>query len=106
MDKQEQLRQEMIKIVESEEVRLLLEEDLRFWDFEALTDRGIIRSYKIDYDSLSLNPMGGFSMDVYINNDTKYRYATGVIMDSRTGKFRMVGGSRSHDLQILLERGK
>lgn len=69
MDKQKQLRQEMIKIVESEEARQIFEEELRYLDEQALTEQGKIKSYKVDYDSFNKNPMGGFSVYLIINNN-------------------------------------
>ncbi|MBF0836736.1 DUF1310 family protein, partial [Bacteroides acidifaciens] len=59
MSKQEQLKQEMIKVVESEEAKAEFEEVLKNLDSKALTAQGKIQSYKIDLESVKHSPMGG-----------------------------------------------
>ena len=62
-------KQEMIKVVKSEEAKRVIEKNLKNLDENALTDKGLIKSYGIDYDSVRYNPMGGIMFDVVINND-------------------------------------
>ena len=62
-------KEEMIKVVKSEEAKKAIEDGLKSLDKDALTERGIIKSYEIDYDSVKHNPMGGIMFDVVINND-------------------------------------
>ena len=38
-------------------------------DPKAFTEEGIIKSYEIDYNSVEHNPMGGFTVTTYMNND-------------------------------------
>ncbi|WP_314006294.1 DUF1310 family protein [Gemella morbillorum] len=62
-------KQEMIKVVKSEEGEKAVEETLKKLDKDALTEKGVIKNYEVDYDSVKHNPMGGIMFDVVINND-------------------------------------
>ena len=64
--KNQEFQNEMTRIVHSEEVRKLLEEDLKRKDPNALTDKGKIRSYKIDDSSINHNPMGVIMFHIII----------------------------------------
>ncbi|MFC2550847.1 MAG: DUF1310 family protein, partial [Streptococcus sanguinis] len=66
--KNQEFQNEMFRIVHSEEVRELIEEDLKRKDPNALTDKGKIRSYKIDDSSIKHNPMGGIMFHIIIND--------------------------------------
>lgn len=57
--KNQEFHNEMTRIVHSEEVRKMILEALKEEDPNALTDKGKIRSYKIDDASIRHNPMGG-----------------------------------------------
>jgi hypothetical protein len=78
MDKKneaEKLQEDMIEIVKSEEAKNVFEEGLKNLDPKALTSEGIIQSYKIDYDSIEHNPMGGIDGTIFVNNeDNLYVY--------------------------------
>ena len=62
-------KEEMIKVVKSEEGKKIIEEGLKNIEKDALTEKGVIKSYEVDYDSVKHNPMGGIMFDVVINND-------------------------------------
>ena len=62
-------KEEMIKVVKSEEAKKAIEETLKKLDKDALTEKGVIKNYEVDYDSVKHNPMGGIMFDVVINND-------------------------------------
>ena len=62
-------KQEMIKVVKSEGGKKIIEEGLKNIEKDALTEKGVIKSYEVDYDSVKHNPMGGIMFDVVINND-------------------------------------
>ena len=62
-------KEEMIKVVKSEEAEKAIEETLKKLDKDALTEKGVIKSYEVDYDSVKHNPMDGIMFDVVINND-------------------------------------
>ncbi|MGT2743682.1 DUF1310 family protein [Streptococcus plurextorum] len=70
MNRQAQLKEEMIKIVESDEAKTLFEEELKYLDPKALTEDGLIKTYEVDYDSFNKNPMNGFSVKLIINGDS------------------------------------
>ena len=62
-------KEEMTKVVKSEEGKKIIEEGLKNIEKDALTEKGVIKSYEVDYDSVKHNPMGGIMFDVVINND-------------------------------------
>jgi hypothetical protein len=78
MDKKneaESLQENMIEIVKSEEAKNVFEEGLKNLDPNALTSKGVIQSYEIDYDSIEHNPMGGIDGTIFVNNeDSLYVY--------------------------------
>lgn len=54
-------RQEMVQVVHSQEVKKIIEEGLRNTDPHALDGQGLIKTYRIDDDSIRHSPMGAFS---------------------------------------------
>lgn len=71
------LQKEMVTVVKSDEAKKIFEEGLRNLDPNALTPEGVIQSYKIDYDSIKHNPMGGIDVTLYVNNDEElYVYSS------------------------------
>jgi len=101
--KNQEFQNEMFRIVHSEEVRELIEEDLKRKDPNALTDKGKIRSYKIDDSSIKHNPMGGIMFHIIINDSISMVGKTGLRMDGENGKIRTDGMTESADLRALLE---
>ncbi|WOK45692.1 DUF1310 family protein [Streptococcus equi subsp. equi] len=69
MDTYDQIKQVELKNAHSKEVIEMYEQELISMDPQALTDEGLIKSYTIDSDSLFINPMGGFSIHLIINDD-------------------------------------
>ena len=100
--KNHEFQNEMIRIVHSEEVRKLIEEDLKRKDPNALTENGKIRSYKIDDSSIKHNPMGGIMFNIIINDSISMVGKTGLQMDGENGKIRTDGMTESAGLQALL----
>ena len=100
--KNQEFQNEMTRIVHSEEVRKLLEEDLKRKDPNALTDKGKIHSYKIDDSSIKHNPMGGIMFNIIINDSISMVGKTGLQMDGENGKIRTDGMTESAGLQALL----
>ena len=100
--KNQEFQNEMTRIVHSEEVRKLIEEDLKRKDPNALTEKGKIRSYKIDDSSIKHNPMGGIMFNVIINDSISMVGKSGLRMDGENGKIRTVGMNESPGLQALL----
>ena len=56
-------------IVHSEEVKVVVEKIIKGFDETNLTESGVIKSYRIDYDYSEKNPMGGVGIKLIINND-------------------------------------
>ena len=101
--KNQEFQNEMFRIVHSEEVRELIEEDLKRKDPNALTDKGKIRSYKIDDSSIKHNPMGGIMFHVIINDDSDAAFKFGIRKYGEDGRMSLVGGTLTEKLQKLLE---
>lgn len=101
--KNQEFQNEMFRIVHSEEVRKLIEEDLKIKDPNALTDKGKIRSYKIDDSSIKHNPMGGIMFHIIINDSISMVGKTGLQMDGENGKIRTDGMTESAGLRALLK---
>ena len=49
---------------------------MRKLDKNALTPEGKIKSYKINYDKIKRNPMGGISIEIIIDDDNSLRLGT------------------------------
>ena len=101
--KNQEFQNEMFRIVHSEEVRELIVEELKAIDPNALTEKGKIRSYKIDDASIRHNPMGGIMFDIVINDDPDIVGSTGLRKYGENEAIRTVGMDRSKGLQKLLE---
>lgn len=91
---------QMVKIVNSEEARKVYEEQLKFIDSTALTEKGIIQSYKIN--SFEHNPMGGIIVYLYVNNNQKYKVT--VFLGKNHNKIEGEGGSWSPELDKLVKK--
>ena len=66
----------MENIVKSDKVKKITEDTLRKLDKNALTPEGKIKSYKINYDKIKRNLMGGISIEIIINDDNSLRLGT------------------------------
>ncbi|AEJ26308.1 TPA: DUF1310 family protein [Streptococcus equi subsp. zooepidemicus] len=69
MDTYDQVKQVELKNAHSKEAVDIYEQELTSIDPQALTIEGLIKSFTIDSDSLFINPMGGFSIHLIINDD-------------------------------------
>ena len=101
--KNHECQKEMFRIVHSKEVKNLIEKKLKKLDPHALTDKGKIRSYKIDDKTIRHNPMGGIMFDAVINDDPNIVGSTGLRKYGENEAIRTVGMDRSKSLQKLLE---
>ena len=86
-------KQEMIKVVKSEEAKRVIEETLKNLEKNALTDEGVIKNYEVDYSTVRHNPMGGIMFKVIINNDQEMTVT--YILDKPQGKLENSDGSPS-----------
>lgn len=97
---------EMVKIVKSEEVKKIIEEDLTEMDKFALTAKGKIKSYQIDDKSIKHNPMGGINFTIHINKNQELEVEYTIDKNSNTGKIEYSSGAYSSKLDKLIESGK
>ena len=100
--KNQEFQNEMFRIVHSEEVRELIEEDLKRKDPNALTDKGKIHSYKIDDSSIKHNPMGGIMFHIIINDSISMVGKMGIQKDGGSKQLSSVGMDESAGLQALV----
>ena len=100
--KNQEFQNEMSRIVHSEEVRELIVEELKAIDPNALTEKGKIRSYKIDDSSIRHNPMGGIMFDVVINDSISMVGKMGIQKDGGSEQLSSVGMDESAGLQALV----
>ena len=92
-------KQEMIQIAESKKAKDVIENLLRQEDPNAFTDKGVIKSYKINENS-----MGGLIIKVIINDDNNLTITT-TLTEESDGKFEQNGYVISGELSDEL-RGK
>ena len=92
------------KIVQSEEVKTIIESNLKQRHKGALEEGNIIQSYEIDKDSISLNPMGGIMFRVFINNNKEMYVNFLIDKDPRYDDGRLVneGGGPSQEFKKLI----
>lgn len=62
-------KQIMTYTVYSDETKELIENLIKKHDPKAFTDEGSIKSYEIDPETISENPMGGIMFIIYINDN-------------------------------------
>ena len=92
------------KIVQSDEVKTIIESNLKQRHKGALEEGNIIQSYEIDKDSISLNPMGGIMFRVFINNNKEMYVNFLIDKDPRYDDGRLVneGGGPSQEFTKLI----
>ena len=95
---------EMVQIVKSDEVKEIIESNLKQRHKGALEEGNIIQSYEIDKDSISLNPMGGIMFRVFINNNKEMYVHFLIDKDPRYTDGRLVneGGGPSQEFEKLI----
>ena len=95
---------EMVQIVKSDEVKEIIESNLKQSHKGALEEGNIIQSYEIDKDSISLNPMGGIMFRVFINNNKEMYVHFLINEDPRYTDGRLVneGGGPSQEFKKLI----
>ncbi|MBP2623969.1 DUF1310 family protein [Streptococcus oricebi] len=92
---------EMVKIVRSKEAKDAIEEALHNLDPNALTDKGVIKTYEIDEKSISHNPMGGIGFRMIVNND-KRLYINTSLIKNHEGKIEVGGSIIASELDDIL----
>ena len=95
---------EMVQIVKSDEVKTIIESNLKQRHAGALEEGNIIQSYEIDKDSIFLSPMGGIKFRVFINNNKEMYVNFSINKDPRYTDGRLVneGGGPSQEFEELI----
>ena len=96
---------EMVQIVKSDEVKAIIENNLKKRHAGALEEGNIIQSYEIDKDSIFVSPMGGIKFRVFINNNKEMYVNFSINKDPRYNDGRLVneGGGPSQDFKKLID---
>jgi hypothetical protein len=89
-------------IVKSEDGKEAIEIMLRSIDDKALTSEGKIKSYKIDYNKVEKNPMGGINISVIVNDNEEMIVNTTLEKNSR-GEYIIDSTAISPELWNLTE---
>ena len=82
-------------IVKSEDGKEAIEIMLRSIDDKALTSEGKIKSYKIEYDKVKKNPMGGINVYLIINDDPEMKLNTILVNGTQGKKYEASAPGRS-----------
>jgi hypothetical protein len=82
-------------IVKSEDGKEAIEIMLRSIDDKALTSEGKIKSYKIEYDKVKKNPMGGINVYLIINDDPEMKLNTILVKGTQGKKYEAGAPGRS-----------
>ena len=101
--KNQEFQNEMTRIVHSKKVKNLIEKKLKKLDPHALTDKGKIRSYKIDDKTIRHNPMGGIMFHIVINENRDIIGKFGIQKYGEDEPISTVGMSKSKKFQDLLK---
>lgn len=75
-------------IVKSDDGKKAIENMLKKMDSKALTPEGKIKSYKIDFDKVEKNPMGGINIYLIINDDPEMKLDTTLVKFNKDEKYK------------------
>ena len=75
-------------IVKSNDGKEAIENMLKSMDDKALTPEGKIKSYKIDYNKVEKNPMGGINIYLTINDDSDMVLHTTLVKGTQGEKYK------------------
>lgn len=100
---QQKMQDDMVKVVKSEEAKEVFKEWIMNIDSKAFTKEGVIQSYKVDYDDIRHNPMGGIMTKLYVNGDSDLYINVTLEKDTTTNKIDSGGGGYSEKLDNLLQ---
>lgn len=96
----------MVNTVKSEEVKNIIEHNLKLRHERALENGDVIQSYQIDFDSIKHSPMGGIIFKVNINNDEQLYVHFLINKDLNSGKLVHQGGGTSEKFTELIRNQK
>ena len=74
-------------IVKSDDGKAAVESMLKSMDGKALTPEGKIKTYKIDYNKVEKNPMGGINIYLTINDDLEMKLDTTLVKFNKDEKY-------------------
>lgn len=97
---------EMVNTVKSEEVKNIIENNLKQRHEGALESGDVIQSYQINLDSIKHSPMGGIIFKVNINNDEQLYVHFLINKDLNSGKLVHQGGGTSEKFSELIRNQK
>ena len=92
-------------IVKSDDGKEAIESMLKSMDGKALTPEGKIKTYKIDYNKVEKNPMGGINISVIVNDNEEMIVNTTLEKDWR-GEYTTGARAISPELWNLTDRGQ
>ena len=92
-------------IVKSDKAKTAIENMLKKMENKALTPEGKIKSYKIDYNKVEKNPMGGINISVIVNDNEEMIVNTTLVKDWR-GEYKTGARTISPELWKLTDRGQ
>ena len=92
-------------IVKSDKAKTAIENMLKKMENKALTPEGKIKSYKIDYNKVEKNPMGGINISVIVNDNEEMIVNTTLEKDWR-GEYKTGARTISPELWKLTDRGQ
>ena len=75
---------------------------LKKMDSRALTSEGKIKSYKIDFDKVGKNPMGGINIYLIINDDPEMKLDTTLEKGTQGKKYKTGAKGISPKLDKLI----
>ena len=81
-------RKRIEHIVKSGDGKEAIENMLKKMDSKALTSEGKIKTYKIDYNKVEKNPMGGINIYLTINDDPDMILHTTLVRGTRGEKYK------------------
>ena len=100
------VKYELVMLVKSKAARQVFEGTLKDLDPNALTQQGIIKSYKIDFGSIEHCLKGGVMVDLIINKDKKLKVYDTLTENAKTGNLEAGSGGYSSKLAEILHANK
>ncbi|WP_247920846.1 DUF1310 family protein [Streptococcus oralis] len=97
---------EMVRIVKGEEVKKIIEDNLKLRHKGALEAGNVIQNYDIDINSIFHSPMGGIKFKIYINNDEELYVFFTINKDRSSEKLVNDGGGNSAKFEKMITEGK
>ena len=100
------VKYELVMLVKSKAARQVFEGTLKDLDPNALTQQGIIKSYKIHFGSIEHCLKGGVMVDLIINKDKKLKVYDTLTENAKTGNLEAGSGGYSSKLAEILHANK